>query len=277
MRLISALMLGTALFATTAFAVDLQPIRSITVQGEAKHKVVPDEAHIRVNLNSQEKQMGAAKAANDKKLAKLMGIVKSASIDEKKVRTESSNVQPVYNYKDVQVSILTQEECKAYLQNVTKTPGITQTCPARTERKQFLEGYRVQANLDITVGDTGKLAGLLENITNAGLEKGANTEWGDLLSMYYTLSNPDKLRDDMLSEAIKNARAKADKMAAAAGALIGAVYQINEGGVATYQPQPMPMMAMAANAPMAKAELAVAPPAGEQEVASSVTITYELK
>jgi len=243
------LLLAVASFCfTTAQAAELAPIRSITVNGQAQRKVVPNEAHITVNLNAQDKAMATARNAHNAKLEKLMGIVKKAGIDEKKVRTQSSSVQPIYTYRN----------------------------DAKGGNQRVFEGYRVQTNLDITVGDTSKLGGLMDSITNAGFENNANTEWGNLINVYYTLSDPDALRDDMLAQAIENAKAKAERMAKASGASLGDVYQINEGGTPQFQPV---MVAAAPRAMMMKAEAAsdMAPPAGEQEVQSSVTVTYELK
>lgn len=232
-----------------AYAADLAPVRSITVSGMAERKVVPDEAHITVNLNAQDKALATARAAHDKKLSRVMALVKQAGIDAKKVSTQSSNIQPVYTYRN----------------------------DGSGNSKRVFEGYRVQTNLDITVGNTAKLAGLMDSIAKGGFEQGANTEWGNLLSVYYTLSNPDALRDEMLAQAIRNARTKAEKMADAAGAEIGGVYQINENGT----PQFQPVMAAAPQALMMRAEIAsdkaMAPPAGEQNVQSNVTVTYELK
>lgn len=243
-----ALALSVALLSSTALAEDRIAIRSITVSGMAERKVVPDEAHITVNLNAQNKEMAAARSAHQQKLAKLMGIVKKAGIEERKVSTQSSNIQPVYTYRN--------------------------TTNGNSER--VFEGYRVQTNLDITVPDTAKLGGLIDSISSAGFEQGANTEWGNLLNVYYTLSNPDKLRDEMLVQAIANAKAKAERMASAAGAGLGNVYQINESGTPQFQPMYAAVAGRAA--PMAmKAEMdTAAPPAGEQQLQSTVTVTYEL-
>lgn len=224
-------------------------IRSITVSGQAERKVVPDEAHINVNLNAQNKDMAAARTAHQTKLDKLMKIVKDAGIDERKVRTQSSNIQPVYTYRN-----------------------------NNGQSERVFEGYRAQTNLDITVGDTKKLGPLMDKIASAGFEQGANTEWGDLLSVYYTLSNPDKIRDEMLVEAIGNAKEKAERMASAAGASISEVYQIQEQGTPQFHPMPAPMMMRAEMAVAgAASKMDAAPPAGEQQVQSNVTVTYELK
>lgn len=249
MRLFPALFLSASLLATSALAEDFKAIRSITVNGMAERKVVPDEAHINVNLNAQNKDMNAAKSAHDAKLAKLLKMVKDAGIDEKKVATQSSSIQPVYTYRN----------------------------DANGNSQRVFEGYRVQTGLDITVGDTKKLGPLMDAISKGNFEQGANTEWGNLMNVYYTLSNPDKLRDEMLTEAIVNAKGKAERMANAAGANISGVYQIQESGTPQFQPvmamarAPAPMMAMASD------KMESAPPAGEQEVQANVTVTYELK
>lgn len=246
------LIVGMTLIAVASpvLAADVVAVRSITVSGMAERKVVPDEAHITVNLNAQDKDMAAARKAHQQKLAKLMEIVKKADIEERKVRTQSANIQPVYTYRN----------------------------DAKGNSQRVFEGYRVQTSLDITVPDTAKLGGLMDAISSAGFEQGANTEWGNLISVYYAISNPDKLRDEMLVQAIANARAKAERMADAAGAKLGAVYQINENGT----PQFRPMYAVGGRAVMAmamkaEASMDAAPPAGEQEIQSNVTITYELK
>lgn len=233
------------LIATPALAQEMHKIRSITVNGMAQKKVVPDEAHLTVNLNSTDMKLATAKTAHDAKLKKLLAIVDGMGIDEKKVRTQHSSVQPMYDYNDGQ---------------------------------QVFRGYRVNSNLDITVEDTKKLGDLMDKITAAGFEKGARTDWGGLLNMYYTISNPEEVRDSLLAEAIGNAREKAERMAKAGGADLGGVWQINESGTMHFPP-PMPMMAMA-RAEMgggAVADKMSAPPAGEQELQANVTVTFELK
>lgn len=235
------------LVATSANAQEYHAVRTISVTGMAERKVVPDEAHLNVNLNAMEMTLGAAKSAHDAKLNKLMGIIRGAAIDEKKVSTQSSGTQPIYTYES----------------------------DAQGQSKRIFKGYRVQTMLDITVSDTTKLSSLMDQISGAGFEQGANTEWGDLMNMYYTISNPEAVKEEMLVDAIANAKAKAQRMANAAGAALARVYSITEGSAPTFQPRPMPMMAMAKSMD-ARVE-AAAPPAGEQELNSTVTVVYELQ
>lgn len=241
--------LGFAILGILAVAsaarTEMVPVRSITVTGMAERKVIPDEAHISVTLGATQMKMADAKATHDAKLKKLYAIASKNGIPEKNLRTESSSVQPYYSYSD---------------------------------GKQIFKGYRVSTSIDMKLSDATKLGAIVEQIMASGLEEQNQQEYGQLLSTSYTLSNPDKLRDELLAEAIRNARSKADNMAEAADASVARVYQISEGETPNYAPRPMPiMMAMKADAAMGAARESVSPPMGEQDVRSTVTVTFELK
>ena len=241
MRLFAAFLIVTALFTTAAMADD-KPVRSITVTGMSERKVVPDEAHVMVNVNAVNAKLETAKAEHDQKLRKVMDIAKKAGVDEAQMRTNHSSVQPRYSYEN---------------------------------NKRNFQGYQVSTSLDITVKKMDAVGGLLEKLTSSGLENKADSEWMGLASVNYTIANPNKIRDEMTAEAIKNAREKAERMAAAAGASLGSVQQIQEGNAPQFIHAPRPMMAMAKMADTNEA--AMAPPPGEQELNASVTVSYELK
>ena len=276
-------LLASVLMAGSSFADDIKMPRVITVSGQAERKVVPDEAHVVVNLNSMNLKLATAKADHDAKLKKLLSMAKAQGVAEKKIRAQSSVVEPVYEYKQFTLppDKVCEENYKKQLAVLEKKPAasvVIAPCPPNVESRQVLVGYRVQTSIDITVTDISKVGELMENITNAGFEKGSKNEWGQLLSMYYGLSNADKIRDEILVEAITNARSKAERMVKAAGADIKRVYSINESGIAMPVPMPMPMMARGMMAEgMAMADKAVAPPAGEQIINANVTVTFELK
>lgn len=245
MRLIAAFLILTVFVSTAALADD-KPVRSITVTGQTERKVVPDEAHVNVNVNAVNMKMETAKSEHDQKLRKVIDIAKKAGIDEAQIKTRSANVQPRYSYEN---------------------------------SSRVFKGYQVTTSLDITVKKISSVGEVLEKLMGAGLESKADTEWMGLANVSYTISNPNKLRDEMTTEAIKNAREKAERMASAAGASLGVVYQVSEGNVPQFNyPRPMPMMAMAARGAQAEmASDAMSPPPGEQEVSTTVTVMYELK
>lgn len=246
----SLLVIAALLTATPALAVGeltQVPVRSITASGMSERKVAPDEAHVQVNFGATNMKLEAAKAEHDKKLRTVMSIAEKAGIDKAQMKTLNSSIQPVYTWED---------------------------------NRQNFRGYRVQTMIDITVKKIDAVGALIEKLSVAGLESGNTQEWGNLLNVSYSISNPDKVRDEMLAEAIKNARAKAQNMATAAGASIGNVIQINEGGAPQFNFPPAPMMAraeMAMAGGAADAKMAVAPPVGEQQVNANVTVIFELK
>ncbi len=240
------LILIVSVFAVSAMAADLVPQRMVTVNGAAERKIVPDEAHVNVNVSGLDGKLDAAKVQHDKKLKEVIKIAKDNGVDEKQIKTQHSSIQPQYTYEN---------------------------------NKRIFKGYQVQTALDITVKDTGKLGELVDKLSSAKLETGNANEWQSMLNVNYSLSNPDKVRDELLADAIKNARAKAENMASAAGASVGNVIAINEGGTPNIVFPPMPMvraMAMKGGAEMA-ADVSMAPPAGEQQVNASVTVSFELK
>lgn len=224
---------------------NLTHVRSVTASGTAERKVALDEAHVSVTIGATSMKLAEAKAAHDRKLRDVVAIAKKEEINEAQIKTQSSSTQPQYTWEN---------------------------------NKQNFKGYRVATTLGITVKEIGAVGALLEKLSAAGLEQDNKPEWGQLISVSYSISNPDKIRDEMLADAIKNARAKAENMAAAAGASLGNVLQINESGTPQFAPIPMPMMARAMVASDgAMAEKSVAPPVGEQSLNANVTVTFELK
>ena len=89
-------------------------------------------------------------------------------------------------------------------------------------------------------------------------------------SIQLDLSDVSALEDEARAAAFLEARAKAAQYAALSDASLGAVVSVVEGAVAGVPPRPMMRMAMAT------AESAMPVEAGEQTVAATVTVTWEL-
>jgi uncharacterized protein YggE len=237
--------LGVLALASAARA-EMIPVRTITVTGIAERKVTPDEAHIYVTLSATNFKLAEAKTAHDGKLNKLFAIAQKNGIDRKNLSTQSSTVQPEYDY---------------------------------INGKQSFKGHRVQTQIDMKLVKSESLATVTEQLLSSGLEEKNQEGWSPLFSSNYVISNPDKIRDEMLADAVKNAREKAENIARATNSEITRVYQVNEGDVPSFARPPVMAMMRAASAPMTGADAAPSPqlPAGEQEMRASVTVTYELK
>jgi len=121
-------------------------------------------------------------------------------------------------------------------------------------------GYVASNDLNIRVRDLDKLGGLLDAL----VKDGANRMNG----ISFTFADPGPLEDAARKAAVKDARERAELLAAAAGVGLGRVIRIDEPGGAA---PPVPMqraMTMDAAVPVA---------GGEIEIHRSVTIVWSLK
>lgn len=75
---------------------DNRPVPSIHVSGTAEIRVVPDEVHLVIGLESRNKALDAAKAENDKAVSATMKFLKESGIESKDIQTDYINVRPEY-------------------------------------------------------------------------------------------------------------------------------------------------------------------------------------
>jgi uncharacterized protein len=137
--------------------------------------------------------------------------------------------------------------------------------------KQVFEAYEAQTSLQVTVRALDKVGEVLQQLTEVGIDRLGNVSYG--------LVDERPVKERVITEAVQNARRKADIAAAAMGVSVGNVLGFQESG-AQFVPMPMVM-----NAPMMQKAYAMdgagapqsAPPAGDIEVSQGVSITYSIK
>jgi uncharacterized protein YggE len=108
------------------------------------------------------------------------------------------------------------------------------------------------------VADTGRV---IDRLVTLGANNIANVQ--------FVVSDRQERLQAALGEAVKNARARAELMAGAAGARVGPVLSLNEGG----GPTPRPVFAMKAMAESAAPPIA----GGEETLQISVQATFALE
>ena len=96
---------------------------------------------------------------------------------------------------------------------------------------QKITGYQVSNVVNVHVADLSKLADIVDNSVSAG----ATT----VNSITFDVSNRSDLEQQARTAAVKDARAHADTLAAAAGVTITGVFSISETQMATPFPYPM--------------------------------------
>lgn len=124
-----------------------------------------------------------------------------------------------------------------------------------------IAGYQVRNTVSVRVRDLSKLGGLLDQMVTTGANQ--------IGSISFDIAEPAALQEAARIDAVKDARRQAEIMAQAAGVRLVRIISITgEPGA-----RPMPRMVVAQ---MMKSD-AVPVEAGEAEIHSNVSVTYEIE
>ena len=150
-------------------------IPMITIMGEAKETVAPDQAIITATLTSREQKLDVAKKNNDAQMEKIVQIAKQFSSPKEKIAPSNLNINPEYTYN-----------------NATN--------------KQEMIGYIVNRTLRITMDKLDVHERVLAALVDAGIDQVSGVE--------FTVANPEAISDRLRIKALENAKAKASALAA---------------------------------------------------------------
>ena len=206
--------LGGILVASSASA-QVVPTPMISVTGEASISVPPDLAVIDGGVTSEAKTAREASEANNVAMGKVLLALKSAGIAEKDIQTARLSLQPQY---------------------------VQQTKPG----PNVISGYRASNRVTIKLRDITKVAATIDTLVSSG----ANEIGG----IDFTVEKASRLLDDARTQAIADARRKAEIYAAAAGVTLGAPLSVSEGGASGPPVVFGKMRAAMAPAPVAQGE-----------------------
>jgi hypothetical protein len=207
--------------------------RTITVIGIGRASATPDIARVTLGMDVVNAKLSTALTEVNKKTADIMAALEEAGVAKQDIRTAEFNVIPQQSYGP-------------------NGPGP-------------ITGYRVINTVRVTVRDLAQAGAVLDAAVNAG----ANTIQG----LTFTIEDMKPIETEARKGAMADAKAKAEELAAEAGATVGQVLTISEiisGG-------PIPLMQM--NAPAADAMggggVSIAP--GMQDVSVQVQVVYEIE
>lgn len=216
--------------APAALAADAPP-RTLAVSGSGEVKAAPDQAQLSTGVVTQGRNASDALKANARAMNAVFDTLKAAGIAEKNIQTSNFSVSPRYS------------EAK---------PGAA----------QHIVGYDVSNTVTVLVDKLDKVGPTIDALVAAGSNQ--------IDGPSFSIADPDPLLAKAREAAVKDAMARAETLAHAAGVSLGPITSISENGGYS-PPQPMYRMAMSANA---------APPTpvagGEQSVSASVSITWEI-
>jgi uncharacterized protein len=194
---------------------------------------VPDVARITAGVVTVAPTATAALAQNATQMASVRAALKRAGIADRDIQTSAINLYPDYR-QDAQGN----------------NPQIV--------------GYRAGNEVSIRFRDIAATGRILDAL----VAQGANQINGPMLA----IDKPEAALDEARTQALANARARAELYARALGKRVGRILSISEAG-ANYAP-PVIMMRQAA---VGKAADSTSVDPGEQSVAVSLSVSFELE
>ncbi len=201
---------------------------TIAMTGHGEIRSQPDMAQVTAGVTATAPTAAQALSANSARMKGVFAALAKLGVPEKNIQTTNFFVSPQYTNGDNNV-------------------------PRR------LTGYQVNNDVTVRIEDVNKLGSALDALVAAGANQ--------INGVSFSIQNDAPLLEKARTQAIADARARAETYAKAAGVSLGSILSISEGGG---EAPPRPMYRMAAMA----AETRIAP--GEQSVAADVSVIWEI-
>ena len=229
---------------------------TISVTGTAEVSGAPDIATFSFTVSETADTAEQAQETISEKTTKILDGLDELSIDEADIETTSYAINPRYEWVEVKAEQQTAPDGTIYY--------------PRHNGKNVLIGYDVSQSVTVTLRDLEKVSTALTLFAQSEVEN----LWGPNL----TIDDPDGLQEEARLAAIKDAKAKAKRLAKDLDVKLGKIvtYYENNGG---YYDEPM-YADMAMSRTMAfDVEESFTPelPVGETDITASVEIIYEIK
>lgn len=215
---------------------------AFSVTGEGKVDAKPDSATVRMGVVAKAATQDEAKNLLNANINKVITSVKTLGVSEDKIKTENFNIYPEYN------------ELKPLAPN---------SQPPSEQNK--ISGYTANTNISITVDN----ADLANKIVDAGVLAGANQVGG----VEFQVKDKNEALNKAREMAVADAKKKAEDASRIAGFKLGKVINYSEGQNGAYPP----VMAMKAEDSRAVGGAPTQIQPGTNEIAVTVTLSYEIR
>lgn len=218
-----------------------QPVNMISINGEGEVLAVSDIASIVINLSKEANTAKESQTLLNESLVKTLSYLKEQQIEDKDIKSEYGGLNPKYSY----------EKCYVY------------PCPS----EQKIVGYTATQSITVKIREVDSANTIKTGLAEIGIT--------DISGPTFSIDNEDNFKDQARSQAINDAKAKAEILAKELGVKLGKVvsfYENNGNGYQRYELK----SAMTSSVAM---DSVAAPtlPKGENKITSNVTITYEIK
>jgi uncharacterized protein YggE len=208
------------------------------VTGTASRKVSPDKVSVTLGVETQEKTAQEAARKNAEIMNAVINGLKELGLNTDQINTSYYNIYPVYEYRPIEKLI------PPYPEN------------------QVLIGYRVTNTVTITVSASTNIGEIIDTAINASANQ--------VQSVSYFVSEEvqKQISDEMIGEAVLNAKMKAEKALAPLNMQIVGVKNLNLNDVY----YPVYRYDKLAFAEAASAPTPILP--SDQHVSTSASVTF---
>lgn len=204
----------------------------LNVNGNAVISVAPDTAYVSLGVETSNPSAEVASEENATRMARVLAALRELGLTEKEISTKGYNI---YSYNQV--------------------------LNRGTNEETTVTTYQVQNKIEITTTNLEQVG----KIVDVAVKAGANQVQG----IRFDLADKQELQLKALENAIKQARSKAEVMAAAAGVELGGIVSLNED-YASYAPM-YDTAVMRAQA-FSNIETSITP--GDVEISAKVTMVF---
>ena len=210
-------------------------IDTVSVAGTGRVRLQPDRFSFTVGVQTQAPTVEEAVNENNTRVNAVIAALKKAGATPEEIQTSGFSIYPQQDYSQGNLPRLL--------------------------------GYQVSNNIAVTKKQIGEAGKLLQAAVGAGV----NTSSG----LSFSVSDPQRGRDQGLRAAFDDARAKATLLASAAGRTLGQALAITEGT----EPVPFPRPLRGAVQSMAmKAQVSEVPvESGTDELTFTVSVVFALR
>ncbi len=214
----------------------------VSFTGEGKAYAKPDVAVVTLGVHSDAPKSQDAVTKNNEKMNAILRGIKEAGVLDQDIKTTLYSLNPTYG---------TDTSSSMY-----PYPGVNSK----------VVGYSLDQQLEVKIRDLTKMNPILDKATSLGA-----TNVG---SLQFVVDRPEAVQAEARAQAISKAKMKMKDIVARTGINIGELVGVSEG----YSNYPQPMYGIGGGGAM-KDSASVAPQiqTGQQEVTSTITLTYKVR
>ena len=205
----------------------------VRASGEAVISVKPDRAEVTIGVTSSAPSAAAASAHNATESTQVLNSIRQALGSGGEVKTSGYSLSPQYEYSNGH--------------------------PPR------LTGYQASNTVTVTIDQLSLLGKVIDSATQTGAT--------NVNGISFTLKDPSAVRQKVLTEAAKKARANAEALANALGVTVTGLLEAEPAEVPAIRPlaRTIPSVAMMAE------KVATPVESGDVDVNATVTVTLQVR